>query len=142
MRILFCILITSALYCCAYNPPNNQNWAGYQRLSGEEILLAFNNVRDDAQVQDAAATIAVNHWHEKGTFVTLWTNQKQSGTVTGQWFVRNDTRCVIIESGLPSFDDEARCGPIYQRDDRYYTVNRDGTVHGIHALSKLPTPVE
>ncbi len=135
---IFCLTIAFTLLACASSSSSLQNWAVYQQLSGEEIKLAFNNVRDQAEVQDALVTTAENQWHADGRFISIWNNQQQSGKVTGRWFVQQDTRCVIIETGLPSMTNQTKCGPIFERNEKYYTVNEDGSIHGIHTLSELP----
>lgn len=132
------IILMFTLVACAKHSSSVQNWNNYQKLNGEEIKIAFSNVRDNAEVQDSLKTTAENQWHADGRFISLWNNQQQSGKVTGRWFVQEDSRCVVIESGIPSMLNQTRCGPIYKRNQQYYTVNDDGSIHGIHSLSELP----
>ncbi|MCX2983146.1 hypothetical protein EYC98_19975 [Halieaceae bacterium IMCC14734] len=108
------------------------------QLSGQEILEAFANVRDDATVQDAAETRAVNYWYADGRFVNRWSNDKDSGSVIGSWRVKGDLRCITIISGLPDRLGQESCNPVFRRGNDYMSFNADGSVHGIHALSALP----
>lgn len=107
------------------------------QLSGEEILQAFNDVRDDAKVQDAAGTRAVNYWYADGRFVSRWNNAVDSGEVAGTWRVENDLRCITISSGLAQRIGQESCGPVFRRGNTYLSFNPDGSVHGIHTLSPL-----
>lgn len=108
-----------------------------RQLSGEEILRDFADVQDDARVQDAAGTTAVNHWYADGRFVNRWSNGKDSGEVTGTWRVEKDQRCVTIATGLPEREGQESCGPVFQRGSEYLSFNPDGSIHGIHSLSPL-----
>lgn len=107
------------------------------QLSGEQIVRDFADVRDDAKVQDAAGTTAVNHWYADGRFVNRWSNGKDSGEVTGTWRVENNQRCVTIATGLPEREGQESCGPVFQRGSDYLSFNPDGSIHGIHRLSPL-----
>ena len=107
------------------------------RLSATEIKQAFSNVRDSAQVQDSAATMATNLWYEDGRLINNWSTDSASGTVTGQWYTDNGQRCVVIHSGIPEAIGEKRCGPVYRRGSDYISVNADGSIHGIHRLSPM-----
>ena len=109
-------------------------------LDGEEILQAFADVRDDAKVQDAAGTRAVNHWYTDGAFVSLWSNGVDSGEVTGTWRVENDMRCITISTGLPQRVGKESCGAVFRRGSEYLSFNPDGSIHGIHTLSPLKAP--
>ncbi|MFK8048380.1 MAG: hypothetical protein AB8B81_08105 [Halioglobus sp.] len=108
------------------------------QLTDEEIIRAFSDVRDNAEVQDVAKTRAVNSWYADGRFISRWNNGVDSGEVTGTWRVENDLRCVTISSGLPQRHGQESCGPVYRRGSKYLSVNSDGSIHGIHTLSPLP----
>jgi len=107
------------------------------QLTGKEILEAFANVRDDAEVQDAKKTRAVNQWYSDGRFISRWSNNKDSGEVTGSWRVQGDLRCIIILSGLSKRIGKERCSPVFQSGSKYLSFNPDGSIHGIHVLSPL-----
>ena len=111
--------------------------AAAEQLSTAAIIQAFNNVRDEAQVQDAAGTSAVNHWYADGRFSNRWRNTAGSGEVTGRWRAADDQRCVTILSGLPAREGKETCSPVYRRGDRYLSLNPDGSIHGIHTLTPL-----
>ena len=138
VRVLACISLSICLLACINTPAPKPIPDGYKQLTGAEIKNAFDNVTDQALVQDSLNTTAENQWYSDGRFISNWTNRKQSGKVTGQWFVRNNIRCVLIKSGLPNMTNQTKCGPIYQHQNKYYTVNQDGSIHGIHTLTKLP----
>ncbi len=107
------------------------------RLTTGEIAQVFSGVRDDATVQDAAGTSAVNFWCADGTFTNAWSNGTRSGKVVGRWRAFNDERCVVITSGHPEFEDVERCSPILRTGERYLSVNPDGSIHGVHTLSTI-----
>ena len=107
------------------------------RLSSAEIQQAFSGVRDLASVQDNAGTTAVNTWHSDGSFVNRWKNAERSGEVRGRWWVRDDRRCIVIDEGLPGREGVESCTPLYREGQHYFSVNQDGSVHGIHQLSPL-----
>jgi hypothetical protein len=122
--------------------PNSLNFAndllnGLTPLTGEEISKTFSNVEDHAQVQDKAKTHATNLWLDDGKFTSTWRNDRSNGIVIGKWYVQEDQRCVIIETGLPDITGKPTCGPIYRQGDSYFSVNTDGSIHGIHQLSPL-----
>lgn len=106
-------------------------------LSTSEIQCAFSNVRDDALVQDSAGTTAINHWYSNGSFINQWRNEQLSGEVRGRWWAEDDQRCIVITQGLPERSGVKSCTPLYRVGDRYFSVNPDGSVHGIHRLSPL-----
>ena len=106
-------------------------------MSTEEIQCLFSDVRDDALVQDSAGTTAVNYWRSDGSFVNHWRNERGSGEVRGRWWADNNRRCIVILEGLPERTGVESCTPLYRQEDRYFSVNPDGSVHGIHRLSPL-----
>ena len=110
---------------------------GGDRLTTEEIRQLFTGVRDDARVQDAEGTSAVNYWCADGTFSSNWSNGTISGKVIGRWRAINDQRCIVADSGLDGDGGLERCGPILRDEDRYLSVNPDSSIHGIHTLSPL-----
>jgi len=108
------------------------------KLTGAEILQAFSNVRDDAEVRDSPGNTAVNYWLADGRFFNRWSDGKGGGgEVTGTWRVKNSLRCVTILSGLPQRLNQEKCGPIFRRAGLYLSMNENGTVHGAHTLSPL-----
>ena len=107
------------------------------RLTTEEIRQTFSSVRDDATVQDAKGTRAVNYWCADGTFTNEWSNGTRSGRVIGRWRAINDQRCIVIVSGLREYGNSERCGPIFRDAEQYLSVNPDGSVHGVHTLSPM-----
>lgn len=107
------------------------------RLTTDEIRQLFAGVRDDARVQDAANTSAVNYWCVNGTFSSNWSNGTNSGKVIGRWRAIDDQRCIVADSGLGGDGGLERCGPILRDGDRYLSVNPDGSIHGIHTLAPL-----
>ena len=119
-------------------PPTANGEAPVIQLTGDEILAAFNDVRDDAVVQDSDGTRAVNYWYADGRLVNNWANESDSGTVKANWRVEDDLRCVTIVSGLPERVDVETCGPVHRRGDQYLSFNQDGSVHGVHTLTPLP----
>ena len=94
-------------------------------------------MRDRASVQDSAGTTAVNAWYSDGSFVNRWQNGEHSGEVRGRWWARDDKRCIVITAGLPEREGVESCSPLYREGERYFSVNPDGSVHGIHQLSPL-----
>ena len=110
------------------------------KLNGGEILRTFADVRDDAKVQDAAGTRAVNHWYSDGNFISRWSNGLDSGEVTGTWRIEKNMRCITITAGLPQRVGKERCGPVFRRGSEYLSFNSDGSIHGIHTLSPLTRP--
>lgn len=107
-----------------------------RRLTTRDIEITFSDVRDDASVVDSKGTVAKNTWRRDGTFTNHWSNDSGSGEVEGRWQARDDQRCVQIDSGLPDISGE-RCGPVYEFEGRYFSTNPDGTVHGIHTITRL-----
>lgn len=107
-------------------------------LTTEEILKHFSGVRDAAEVQDQAGTLAVNDWYKNGTFVVRWSNHSKSGEVTGKWWAENDKRCIEIDMGLPERKGVTSCSPVYRRGDLFLSMEPDGRIHGIHRLTPLP----
>ncbi|MFK7976407.1 MAG: hypothetical protein AB8C02_09745 [Halioglobus sp.] len=110
---------------------------GAVQLTGSEIVHAFSNVRDDAEVQDTAATRAVNYWHADGRFFNRWHNGEASGEVSGTWRVENNLRCITILTGLSERLGQESCRPVFRRGTQYLSFNGDGSIHGIHTLSPL-----
>ncbi len=137
IRLLICASQGFWLSGCLNHAVPNQIPVNFKPLSGAQIKQAFYDVRDQAQVQDSLNTTANNQWHSDGKFISVWSNSQESGTVTGKWFVTENARCVVIESGLPTMVNQTKCGPIYRHNEKYYTVNEDGSIHGIHTVTKL-----
>lgn len=110
---------------------------GAIRLSGEEIRQAFANVRDEAAVQDAAGTTALNYWYADGRFTNEWSSPTDSGSVQGSWRVLDGKRCVLISAGLTDRIGRESCAHVYRLGDEYFSINADGSIHGIHRLSPI-----
>jgi len=126
------LLLVALLPCIVIAQPE-----GARRLSTEEIRQAFANVHDTARVQNSSGTTAVNQWFADGRLINNWSNSSASGTVTARWYVENGMRCVLIQSGIPAEIGKKKCGPVYQRGMDYFSVNADGSIHGIHRLSPM-----
>lgn len=107
------------------------------RLSTEKIRTVFANVRDDARVQDAVGTIAVNFWYADGSFTNAWSNEHGSGTVQGHWRAQDDKRCIVITAGLADRIGKESCSPVLRRGKEYLSINPDGSIHGIHRLTPI-----
>ena len=107
-------------------------------LTTDEIRRVFSGVRDDALVQDAEGTRAVNYWCADGTFVSSWSNGSTSGRVAGRWRAIDNQRCVAILSGPEEYAGTERCGPIVRSGEQYLSFDPDGSIHGIHTLSPIP----
>ncbi len=116
---------------------DNRPPPGSSQLSTQEIQCLFSDVRDDASVQDSAGTKAINYWYGDGSFTNQWSNDRGSGEVRGHWRAHNNRRCIVITEGLPERIGVESCAPMYRNDNRYFSVNSDGSVHGIHRLSPL-----
>lgn len=147
MKILFIITLFFLVSACS-NIENGDNqvanqskqWQGYTRLTSEEIIATFSDVIDHATVVDGAGGKATNHWFKDGRFTSQWKVANKSGALSGTWFVENDLRCVSIDgsAALAYFDVKSkRCGPIYAKNGKFYSVNKSGSVHGIHELTDL-----
>lgn len=113
-------------------------WLGYKKLSGAEIKSAFSHVMDRATVMDGAGGSAINYWFKDGRFSSHWTVGDASGKLSGRWSVEGDLRCVVLDTPVAGLDaDEKRCGPLYFKDNKYYSSNKSGSVHGVHVLTDL-----
>jgi len=132
---LSCMLACMLLAANALAQPENA-----VRLSTEAIKQSFANVCDNAEVQDAAGTTASNAWYADGRLVNRWSNGERSGTVTGQWSAKAGLRCVVILTGLPAAEGNRRCSPVYRAGSDYFSINPDGSVHGIHRLTPMDAP--
>lgn len=108
-----------------------------RQLTNDEILKTFSDVRDDAVVQNATRTQAVNYWYADGRFVSRWWHANGSGEVVGVWRAKDDRRCVTVSRGLVPAEGKERCSAILRLGDQYQSLNSDGTIHGIHALSAI-----
>lgn len=107
------------------------------RLDTDAISRHFSDVCDRAEVQDTDGTVAINHWHADGRLVNQWRNGDTTGRVTGRWYARDNQRCVVILSGLPGADQTPRCGPVFQLGPDFFSLNSDGSIHGIHRLKPM-----
>ena len=134
----FLALLGSALLLSAVVPAADP--ADGRRLSTEEIRRVFADVRDDAELQDAVGTRAVNYWYSNGTFTNEWSNARGSGKVTGRWRAHDNQRCIIITTGLPDRTGKESCGPLFRRGQKIISVSSDGGIHGIHTLSTIDRP--
>jgi len=143
---LFCLIFLAASHVgmAQTNLPKTLSQAHVQtiQLSSEEILQAFANVRDDAEVQDVTGTRAVNYWYAEGRFVSRWSNGIDCGEVVGAWRVENNLRCITISSGLAQRIGKESCSAVFRRGKKYLSSNSDGSIHGIHTLSPLLEPSE
>ena len=126
------LFLSNSAQLKAADPPG-----GAVALTTGEIRQVFANVKDEAEVQDAAGTHAVNYWYSDGTFTNTWRNANASGEVAGRWWARDGKRCVMITAGLPAREGVAQCSPVYRRGDHYLSIEPDGRIHGIHRLSTI-----
>lgn len=111
-------------------------WQTYTRLTGEQIASVFSDVVDRATVVDGAGGMAINHWYKDGRFSSNWQVADKTGQLSGRWYVENEMRCVVIDTALADLQaDQPRCGPIYSKEGKYYSVNPAGSMHGVHVLS-------
>ncbi len=144
IRAVFGLLLTASTAAnipLSFAAADNAELNGATRLSTQEIKSVFANVIDQAEVQDAAATTAVNHWYADGRFVNQWSAPHRSGKVTGRWRALNAQRCIVIESGLPDRIGKEACAPVYRRGQTYFSLNPDGSVHGKHTLTPFDPSV-
>lgn len=143
LNLVFCLgalLMISALSSATDVENGASTIADTIPLSTAEIRLMFSDVRDDAEVQDASGTTAVNYWYGDGRFINRWSNDSASGTVTGQWRAVEGKRCIVIVSGLPDRIGKESCAPLYRQGSTILSINSDGGIHGIHRLSPLRQP--
>gem|GEM_PF-3257720 len=139
-RSIHALVLVSAMAACTYEgarrgldaPPD---LATCVRLSGDEIRSLFEDVEDRAVVHDGAGGHARNRWCADGSFSSSWTTEGGTGSLEGRWHVDGALRCVSVASGLPDGGAVSRCGPLYRCGDRITSVNDQGEVHGVHALS-------
>lgn len=115
------------------------SYADRLKLSGEQIEQVFADVEDHAMVAGDTGASALNYWYSDGRFISRWKSTTQAGEVSGTWRVRNDERCVTIQSGMPDQAGREICSPIYRENDLYISVNPDGSIHGRHRLSPIHT---
>jgi len=120
-----------------FSPLASAQPEGAVRLSTKAIEQNFSNVCDRAEVQDAAGTLASNAWYADGRLVNQWSNGEASGTVTGHWSAEDGLRCVVILSGLTGAEGKKRCSPVYRAGGDFFSINPDGSVHGIHRLTPM-----
>lgn len=113
------------------------DWTDYTRLSGAQIKQAFSNVQDAVSTPGSEGFRVTNYWYSDGRYTSQWQSGYGSGTVSGRWFVEGDERCVQIETAKNNQTLKPQCGPIYQKDEYYYTSNPSGALLGIHSLSPL-----
>lgn len=139
---LLCGLCFAGIACSPIHFDNNNISNGSGRpatqLTGEEILQAFANVRDDAVVQDKVGTRAVNYWYADGKFISRWSNERGAGDVSGSWRVQNGLRCTTVRTGIPGRMVEESCGAILRSGSNFISLNADGSIHGVHTLSRIP----
>jgi len=108
-----------------------------EQLSGAAIKALFADVVDTAIVKDVEDGRATNHWYNDGRFTSQWSSKGGGGTVTGTWYVEGDRRCVTVQSGLADKAGHKTCSPLYRCRDSIVSVNADGSIHGVHRVTKL-----
>lgn len=121
----------------SYGAPAISAPEGAVALTTGEIRERFSGVRDHAEVQDEESTRAVNDWYADGRFLVRWSNQSESGEVSGKWWAENNMRCIEIQSGLADREGVTSCSPVYRQGDVLLSVERDGRIHGVHRLTPL-----
>jgi hypothetical protein len=69
-----------------------------------------------------------------GTY--LW-NNKDAGTYTVQWSVKNDMYCsvTVTRDSKPVHDPES-CLKVYVKDGIYYFLNADDRLHGLSTITR------
>lgn len=108
-----------------------------ETLDNQAINAAFENVRDQARIQDSKGSTAVNYWYSDGTFTNKWQNSESSGAVSGTWYAKNNQRCVVILQGLDRLKGKTKCGALIREHGVIKSFNADGSVHAIHTLTKI-----
>ena len=117
--------------------------ADAETLTTQEIIATFSDTLDQADVIDAPGTRAETHWDSSGTFHTRWWSKAHKGEAKGQWTARNNERCTRMTSITAANPAAAewRCAQVLLLPSgQYLSLNPDGSVHGVHTLSK-PTPL-
>ena len=105
-------------------------------LSTEEIVSTFSGVKESYVGKDNPEVTATAIWDADGDFKASWAAGNHKGDVTGEWYAENGERC--IKNDLPNDDGtDLECHAIYKTGDVYTSVNKDGSVHGIHSLTPL-----
>jgi len=139
IAILETIARGRTVYSAAGSDPSRSELdiAACTPLSGDTIASAFADVVDEADVRDLENGRAKNHWYDDGRFTSDWSAGDMKGSVAGTWHVEEDQRCVVIESGLKGSEGKKTCSPIYACDAGLVSVNADGSIHGVHTLSKM-----
>ena len=111
--------------------------ADAETLTTQEIIATFSDTLDQADVIDAPGTRAETHWDSSGTFHTRWWSKAHKGEAKGQWTARNNERCTRMTSITAAA--EWRCAQVLLLPSgQYLSLNPDGSVHGVHTLSKGP----
>lgn len=109
------------------------------KLTTAQITDTFSNVIDRGEVQDQRDISAETHWYADGRFVSRWWQPSESDpdpepqSVAGHWRAENDLRCVAF---VPLTDNAWSCAAVWRLEDgRYLSMNPDGSIHGLHALT-------
>ena len=109
------------------------------KLTTAQITDTFSNVIDRGEVQDQRGISAETHWYADGRFVSRWWQPSESDpdpepqSVAGHWRAENDLRCVAF---APLTDNAWSCAAVWRLEDgRYLSMNPDGSIHGLHALT-------
>ena len=110
------------------------------RLSTSEILKTFSDTLDRGAVQTGKGISAETRWLSTGRFETRWWRQtgeaSKINVVSGRWKAENNERCVWFDVAS---EDEWHCTPVFQRaDGAIISLNGDGSMHGIHQISRAP----
>ena len=109
------------------------------KLTTAQITDTFSNVIDRGEVQDQRGISAETHWYADGRFVSRWWQPSEGDpdpepqSVAGHWRAENDLRCVAF---APLTDNPWSCAAVWRLEDgRYLSMNPDGSIHGLHALT-------
>lgn len=109
-------------------------------LTTEEIAVLFADVLDQAEVLDSIGVQAETHWYASGYFETRWWSSNREGRATGHWMARGGERCVLIAEPSVAAAEGWQCGKIlWESEGVYRSLNPDGSAHGWHRLSPLPS---
>jgi len=105
-------------------------------LSTEEIAATFSGVTEKYKGRDNPGVSAVGKFREGGEFSASWSAGNQSGNVEGEWYAEDGKRCLNTVSSETGTTD-VECHSIYKSGDVYMSMNDDGSIHGIHALTPM-----
>ncbi len=108
--------------------------SGAVKLTNPQIETLFTNAQEKYVSRDRSSEItAVAAWGGDQSFSADWESGSDSGTLTGRWYIENDMRCVEFDQDLKV---NPECVSIYRTDGGYTSFWPDGSIHGLHTVSK------